>query len=431
MIENEPPQLYDRNFAVAIAAQTFFVLANAMMAHYARFISHLGGDVQQIGWITGTGVVAGLLLRPWMGPWIDRLGARTTWAIGYCIYIAAALGNLLLFSLGPAIIVLRIGTEIGTALSFASALTYITHAAPPERRAEAIGTFGAGGFVGMLIGPAAGDAILGSGARDHSNFVWMFLTICLSVTIGTLMLGLLRKTPQYNANGQIRPSEFLATARRYWPGAILLVNMMFGICMTVPFVFLSQYADVLGIKGIGNFFFVYAGSGLALRVGLRQLPDRMGLRRVLIFGMSIMVLGLLSFTLVSAEKPTWLLLAAFLCGTAHSFIFHPMVALSLEKFPDEARGAGSVLALIAMDSGRFAGGPLLGSVAYYFGHKWMFVFGSAATLSTILFYYWSGRNQDAPATVDALAPSVPSDVAPANSSRIPSPCINGIGSCSD
>ena len=87
-------RLYDRSFALIFVCQVSFVLGNVMMAHYARWIEWLGGSVREVGWIMGAGAVAGVVLRPWMGQWINRLGARRTWALGLMIFIAGTLGNL-------------------------------------------------------------------------------------------------------------------------------------------------------------------------------------------------------------------------------------------------------------------------------------------------------------------------------------------------
>ena len=46
-------RLYDRNFLIAFASQTCFVGANTLMAHYARWIEFLGGDLRQVGYIMG------------------------------------------------------------------------------------------------------------------------------------------------------------------------------------------------------------------------------------------------------------------------------------------------------------------------------------------------------------------------------------------
>lgn len=85
--------LYQRNFAIAFVAQTLFVLATTLLLHYARWISFLGGDERDIGLVMGLGPIVGLLLRPWLGQWIDRLGPRAGCALGCATLAICALGK--------------------------------------------------------------------------------------------------------------------------------------------------------------------------------------------------------------------------------------------------------------------------------------------------------------------------------------------------
>jgi len=105
----------------------------------------------------GAGAVVGLLLRPWIGQWINRFGPRATWLVGQAGFAFGSIGNLALDDLSPMIYVLRSCLVLGAAIVFASSVTYITQIAPPARRTEAIGLIGAGGFLGMLLGPVLGD----------------------------------------------------------------------------------------------------------------------------------------------------------------------------------------------------------------------------------------------------------------------------------
>ena len=163
-------RLYDLNFLLAFASQSIFVIANTLLAHYARWIEFLGGDLTQIGWIMGFGAFSGLLFRPWLAQFINRLGARPTWLIGYLVFSLAALGNFALTDIGPLIYLMRSASVLGAAIVFSSSLTYISQVAPESRRTEAIGILGVGGFIGMLLGPLLGDLLLGSGARLTINF---------------------------------------------------------------------------------------------------------------------------------------------------------------------------------------------------------------------------------------------------------------------
>ncbi|MGI9472764.1 MAG: hypothetical protein ACR2NZ_14595, partial [Rubripirellula sp.] len=102
-------RLYDRNFWLAFVSQTCFVCANTLMAHYSRWIEFLGGDLSQVGLIMGVSALLGLVLRPWMAQWINRLGARVMWACGYALFALSSLTNLFLDGIGMEIFIVRSG----------------------------------------------------------------------------------------------------------------------------------------------------------------------------------------------------------------------------------------------------------------------------------------------------------------------------------
>lgn len=374
---SDPGRLYDRNFALAVLGQTLFTLANMLVAHYNRWIEFLGGTIEQVGWIMGVGSVAGVALRPWMGPWISRLGARRTWLIGYGVFAIGAAGNLWLHDLGWAIYGLRSCLVMGAALVFASSLTYITQTTPPERRTEAIGILGAGGFIGMVLGPLFGDWIVGTPTRTIQNFHQLFL-----VTIGALVLPavlLFFQRPSHSRAGSaVGLKEFVRIAARFWPGTILWVCLAFGVAMTVPLVFLATYVDqqklvIPGVSVVGLYFGCYGGWGLIVRVVLRRLPDQIGRRKVVLAGMVIMAAGMFCYPLVDTSRPWLLVLPALLCGTGHALVFHAMTSLTLDSFPHEVHGTGSALSLMTLDSGTIAGAPVLGEIAAKYGFHWLYV----------------------------------------------------------
>ena len=183
-------RLYNRNFNCAVLSQTVFALVNtALLAHYPRWIAYHGGEVDAIGWITGTAMIAGLVLRPWVGQWIDRFGARTIWLCGYTVFAFGSLSNLWIHDLGPAIYFCRALLVVGAAIIFSSSLTYVTHLAPPGRKAEAIGTLGAAAFLGIVFGPLLGELVL-SADQTRSEFETLFggSVVLLVLPVSMLML---------------------------------------------------------------------------------------------------------------------------------------------------------------------------------------------------------------------------------------------------
>ena len=376
---HEPTQtarLYDRNFALALASQTCFVVANTLMAHYARWIEFLGGGVRQVGFIMGAGAILGVIVRPWMAQWINRLGSRTMWLIGFAVFSLGSFGNLLVDDLSLALYALRSCLVLGPAIVFASSLTYVSQTAPPHRQTEAIGILGVGGFMGMLLGPALGDVLL-SVDRTRGNFVLLFVAAGLGCILPAFLVCCLRLPPGQDARSAVRLKDFLRTTRSNWPGMILLVDLAFGVCMTVPFVFLASYVDQMtltipGISVIGLFFWCYAGWGLTIRVILRRVPERFGRRKVLLAGMLSMATGMFCFTLVSDATPWLIVVPALVTGMGHGLMFHTMTALTIESFSMNVRGTGSSLALMMLDLGTIAGAPVLGQIAEVWGFNWMF-----------------------------------------------------------
>jgi len=384
--EVQTERLYDRNFAFAFVAQIGFVLANtAMMAQYPRWIGFLGGEVNSVGWITGTASIAGLLLRPWIGQWIDRFGARAVWVCGFAVFSAGSLSNLWLHDLGPAVYLCRALLVVGAAIVFSCSLTYVTHLTAPKRRVEAIGSLGIAGFVGIVFGPFLAEQIL-SAQRTRAEFEAMFIGAVCLLAVPTVLVLLLKRPASESRSSTVNLTEFARTAWRHWPGMIVLVQTSFGLCITVPFVFLTRYVDDTGLQGSGFskvtlFYMCYAGWGLTLRIALRRLPERFGRRKVLLAGCLAMSCGMLSFLLVDADRATWLVLPALLTGTGHSLMYHTCTALFLESFPAAVRGAGSALSMIAMDIGMIGGAQILGEVAYHFGYNLLFVIVALTTLS--------------------------------------------------
>lgn len=396
--------LFDLNFFFAAASQTCFVIANTLMAHYARWIEFLGGSVRDVGWVMSAGAILGVFFRPWIGQWINRFGAKRMWMGGFCIFAVGASGNLLVGDVGAAIYLLRALVVLGAAVVFSSGLTYISQIAPVHRQAEAIGVVGIGGFVGMLIGPLLGDLLLGADVRSRGDFATLFTVAALGNLLTVLLVLQLRSPRQQTQPSKLTLSDFIASTRRYWPGAILLVDLAFGLSMAIPFGFLASFIDQVGLKipGVsimGLYFWCYAGSGIMLRIVGRRLPELVGRERLLITGMSCMAAGIASFTIVSTEAPYMIVVPALLSGIAHGLAFHTMTSLTLASFPDHLHGTGSSLALMMLDIGTIGGAPLLALIADSLSFHAMFLVAAAIialATASYLASYVGGRNAGKP-----------------------------------
>src|SRR5881397_3521506 len=89
----------------------------------------------------------------------DRFGRRRMLAIGLSIFTAASAAAALAPSAG-ALVVARAVQGVGGALVMPLTLTVIAAAVPKEKRAQAIGIWGAVAGVAVALGPVLGGAIV-------------------------------------------------------------------------------------------------------------------------------------------------------------------------------------------------------------------------------------------------------------------------------
>ncbi len=393
MSPDDSPQLYTRAFAIAFAAQFCFIMANMLLAHYARWVEFLGGNVQDVGWIMGAGAVAALILRPVNGSLIGRLGARKVWLLGLLVYTCGVLPNIWLHDLGPMIYLLRFLFLVGCGLVFTSGMTYITQTVPTERLVESIAVFGSSGFIAMALAPLLGDWILGVGGRSRDQFILLFLAVSMGIILNSLLLWFLPDSHRKTSPVKLGYVAFLQAARQYWPGPIVVVSFLFYMIMSIPFIFLPSYIDRLQLQGtaisaFGVFFLGYGGWGLVVRLGLRQLPDRAGRRKVLFAGLALTAMGMLCFLVVNMQSLSSLLLLGMLCGSGHAICVPTISALMLEPFPNESRGMGSTLTIMFSDMGMIVGAPVMGTIAAIFGYQYLFVTAGLITVTAMIYFGW-------------------------------------------
>ena len=129
---------------------------------------------------------------------------------------------------------------------------------------------------------------------------------------------------------------------------------------------------------------------MSLRILTRQLPDRIGRRKVLLAGVVSMFFGMLTYTLVTADNPYLIVIPAFLCGSGHALIYHSMTSIILSEFAPSERGSGTALATMTFDGGHILMSWILGIIAKQVSYDAMFltVAGVLAAVSVLYF----GRN---------------------------------------
>lgn len=353
---------YASNFSQMVAVSLLFV--------YNDFLKLLGGTEFELGLIVGLGMVGSIIMRFVQGLGIDRFGARRIWLASTSLFIVSCLGNLLVRDIdSPTVYLLRILYQSSVAGIFSASITYVSGRAEVARMAEVVGTLGTSGFIGMMTGTAIGGFIVGDESTDRTEINSLFLTAAFFAALAfTFAWFATRGAAKPTKRRRSPPLWWLL--RRYNPGLILLMSIATGLGLNLPTVFLRPYVEHYHLTdGLVMFFNTYPPIAFIMRLTLRRVPDRLGIRPMLAIGIVALVIGLMA--LVPVQQTWQLIFAAFFMGLAHACLFPAVVAGGSGAFPGRYRGSGTTLVLAMFDIGTFVGAPLAGAILRFSeNHGW-------------------------------------------------------------
>ncbi|MHB8902578.1 MAG: MFS transporter, partial [Thermoguttaceae bacterium] len=211
-----------------------------------------------------------------------------------------------------------------------------------------------------IVGTQLGDLFCGTATVSRWQADLLFL---VSAVFGALALGFawLSTRDESTPVARRRP-PVLWILRRYQPGTVLLVSAAMGVGVGLPATFLRTYAADLDIDRIGLFFLVYSPTAIVTRIVTRRLPERFGLRPMILAGMAFLLVSQFVFLVVWNE---WsLVLPGFTYGVGHAILFPTTIALGSGSFPGRYRGLGTTLMLAGYDFGQLVGAPISGWIVH-------------------------------------------------------------------
>jgi MFS family permease len=353
--------VYDSVFWSCYLANFLMMTSLSMLARYSDFVKSIGGDETRMGWIVGVGAFGAMVARLFQGQWIDRVGARFVWLLCLAVTTAMMLAHVIAGSAdSPYIFVVRLIMWMAVAGNFSASITLVSRRAPLHRVAEAVGTLGSSGFIGLALGPLFADWILGEEPTREGIVRWIFACsgIFALAWIVTWVGAKGERTGSIHENPPL-----WATLRRYSPWPLLVMSFVTGAGLNLPTYYVRPYSVEIGIEGVGTFFVAYGMAAFGFRWLTRTWPQRFGSFPVTIAGAVVLVISVLSYLTITSVS--WFIVPAFFLGLAHALLFPAVVGGISIAFPKDLRGLGTTLALAAFDMGNLVGTPLAGEIIYF------------------------------------------------------------------
>ena len=336
-----------------VLIDTVFYAALVPLVPY--FTEELGLSKSTAGVLSGA-FGAGVLLGSAPGAYSAvRLGVRPTALVGLGLMSVASL--LFGFASGTwELVALRLSAGFGSALSWVSALTWLTTETPKEQRGQTLGTLGSAAVVGALLGP-----VLGSAAAT----VGIPLAFALVSVVGLAIAVWAWVTPApAAAPGSPFAGAFAALLQPRLATGLMLIGfspLLFGALAVLAPLNLARLG--WGAAGIGAVFLVAALFEAAVHPLLGRWSDRAGYHPPVLAGLFASLAILLA--LPWAPVAPLVALLVVLAGVAFNAPLIPGTAL-LSHSAENVGVAGALAfgaANFAWASGYAVGASLGGTLA--------------------------------------------------------------------
>lgn len=378
-----------RYWSVWTATLLFFGAFYALLVPIPLYLEAEGFPDWQIGFVLGAFGVASLVGRPLAGAFSDSLGSRPVILFGtFALAVGAALMS---FTTSPLLLFgLRLLQAAGYVTFTTAATALVADLSQPQRRGAALALFGVAANVAITLTPAmvsaglafltqnfgcpsapcptwciatlqASEAGVGSSlcplwgrGIGHSAF---FLSAGLSLLAGSLVWWVI---PRRNtrAGGNFSPAHLVALPRAL--RGPMLTTSLFGVSFGALFAFLPLLAERRELASVGAAFGVYGVSIIATRILTGRLLDRPNRGQVLLPALLLNAAGLAGFA--AATNMPLLVASAALMGVG-SGITHPaLIAICVDRMPDERRGRATAGFYLAFDLGIGVGSWLFGLI---------------------------------------------------------------------
>jgi len=374
--------IYGRDFRLVFCATFALNACSNLFALFPLWIVDLGGGAGAIGAIVGTGPLFALLMRPYVGPAIDRHGRKATALWFLALDVVALALYLPLHSLGWPIYGVRAihGAVEGTARVALFAMVF--DLLPQGREGEAMAIFSLSGMGPSSVAPLSGEMLIKR--FGFSAFFLAAIALVVSGVILTMMLPDDGRRPHAEHHETRRAPSYAALMRDAKLQPLWVVTLLFSLAISSRLSFVAPFAYEKGIAAVGTYFLIYSMAGVVVRVLGRRVLDRVGLARVLLPALVILALGM---ALIAGTGHAGILdLSALVGGVGHGYLYPALSALVIARSDISAMGRASSIYTSLYDAGTMAGPYLLGIVGEYFGYGPLFIVsGAIAGVAAVYF----------------------------------------------
>ncbi|GAA5556147.1 staphylopine export protein [Acinetobacter schindleri] len=374
--------LWTKSFLLCLANNLFlFIFYFAQTTILPIYIlKELGGSVTQAGLTLTLFMVSAILIRPFSGLIIEKLGQRRTLIISATIFCFIAFGYLFISNM-TSLYILRLIHGVWFSILTTVCVPVVNQFIPDSRRGEGMGYYAMSVNLGIVLGPLIGLSLI-----PYLSYTMVTAVLVAMIFIGYIFCFLIPvqevKQPDSEAEKtKLGLSDFVEKKSLTVALMVMMISFSYASIMSfiAPFassIHLMQYA--------GLFFVVFAISMMSLRPIAGKIYDRKGSQYVIYPAVLTFSLGLL--VLSQIHNLTGFMLAAVLIGLGFGSAQPCLQTLAIQRAPKHRIGYATSTFYTCYDIGIAIGSLVVGMMITKQSFSFAFIICAALTALSLLYF---------------------------------------------
>jgi MFS family permease len=368
-----------RDFGLGLLSLFFAFLSHTCFYLFPLFLEQFQPSKSRVGLIMGVYSLTAILIRPFFGRTIDERGPRRMTIYSLIAMFVVVPWFHLVQSAGLLAFVLRALMGAGWGICMVTVMALCSDLAPRNRLAHSLGVIGVSAITASAVGPMLAEEIIqyfGFSGLFNGSMVFLILAVACVLPV--------RESPR--TSHPDRTSKLLIL-RRY-PLLILsiiaIMPVIHGAVRGSVVNFIALYGKSSGFDRIGPFFIAFSAAAVLTRLGIGDVSDRYGRKKVIF--PSALIISLNLFWLAGMDSYTNFVVCGFLAGLGQGLIFPALSAYMIDFLGHRYKSFSLALYMSLFDAGMGLGSPMFGWISDLAGYRLMYVVAGSMLLGfTLLF----------------------------------------------
>lgn len=380
--------IWNRHFLVALFGYFFLFMSITLFFLFPLFLKQFNPSQSRIGLIMGIHSLTAIFIRPFIGRLVDLKGRRRISLFGIAFLILLLPCFHLIKDAGYLPLMLRALMGIGWGVSMTATMTICSDLAPVERLAHSMGIIGLAGILSSALGPLLAEELIrlfGFGALFNTSLALLVASfLCILST---------REVARQNNSKQFHKPKSLRNVSLLVIVLISFLPIVHGASRGAVVYFIALFGKSIPFERVGPFFVAFSVAAILTRLGIGDISDRYGRKKVIFPAVCIISFNLF---LISQMKYLWMLvLTGFIGGFGQGLIFPALSAYIIDILGKENKGLAISLYLAFFDIGMGLGSTFFGWVSDLYGYRNMYLFAGILFFLVSLFFTWKAPSPKA------------------------------------